>query len=213
MSRRPVLAVGAALAGVLWLGSADAREASPVPLPTAPDPSECRVEPRPLDDVASVVGTPTSDQTLGAVGTPAPFDVPDGSPVDDETATAVRSTLRELFACTNAGDFLRVYALFTDDFLRSFFVGTPFSEEVAAFIGAAPQPLPDEERRVIVRLGEPRLLDDGRVGVPIVLDEPADPRSEEFDYAVLEPVGDRWLVDEIHEDVEAPVAVDGAPVG
>lgn len=202
MSRHGLFAVSVAMVGALWVSASAAQDATPLPFPSAPDPSECRVAPRPLDDVASVVGTPTFDQTSDTVGTPAPFDPPGGSAVDEATAAAVRATLRELFACTNAGDFLRVFALFTDDFLRSFFVGTPFSDEVAAFIGASPQPLPDEERRVIVRLGEPRLLDDGRVGVPIVLDEPADPRSEESDYAILELVEGRWLVDEIHEDAD-----------
>jgi len=202
MSRHWLFVVRVAMVGALWVNTSAAQDATPLPFPTAPDPSECRVAPRPLDDVATVVGTATSDQTTSAVGTPAPFEPPEGSAVDEATAATVRATLRELFACTNAGDFLRVYALFTDDFLRSFFVGTPFSDEVAAFIGASPQPLPDEERRVIVRLGEPRLLDDGRVGVPIVLDEPADPRSEESDYAILESVEGRWLVDEIHEDAD-----------
>ena len=36
-------------------------------------------------------------------------------------------------------------------------------------------------------------------------DEPDDPRAEEPDYAILEEVDGRWLVDEIHED-PAPAA-------
>ncbi len=191
-------AVGVALliaAGTV--GGIAAQEATPAPFPVAPDPAECRVEPRLLADVVAVVATPVSGGD-----SPTPFVPPPGEPVDEETAAAIEATLRELFACTNAGDFLRVYALFTDDFVRDFFVGTPITPEVEAFLSAPPQPLPGDQRRVIVRLGEARMLPDGRVGVPIVLDEPDDPRIEEPDYAILVRAGDGWLVDEIHEDVE-----------
>lgn len=61
-------------------------------------------------------------------------------------------------------------------------------------------PLPDAERRIIVRLGEVQLLPSGRAGLVVVLDEPTDPRAEEPDYIFLERVGDRWLVDALIED-------------
>lgn len=201
---RRLLAVGmAVLAATVSVAGVAAQEATPAPFPVAPDPAECRIEPRPVADVVAVVATPVAGAP-GSAADPAPFVPPAGEPVDAATSEAIAATMRELFACTNAGDFLRVYALFTDDFVRDFFAGTPMTPEVEAFLAAPPRPLPDDQRRVIVRIGEPRLLPDGRIGVPIVLDEPDDPRVEEPDYVILARAGDRWLVDEIHEDVEPP---------
>ena len=108
--------------------------------------------------------------------------------------------MHQVFACTNAGDYLRVYAFFTDDFVRDFFAGTALTDEVIAFLTAPPVPLPEDQRRIIRDIGPVQLLADGRAGVLVVLDEPDHPRSEEPDYVILEQISGRWLVDEIHED-------------
>ena len=188
---------------VLLAGSnadAAAQEATPAPYPVAPDPAECTVEPRPLDDVVAVVGTPAAGAAAPIAASPTPFVRPPGEPAAPETAAAVTATIRQLFACTNAGDFLRIYALFSDDFLRAFLAGTPLTADVQAYFAATPVPLPAEQRRVIVRFGEVERLADGRAGVVVVLDEPDDPRTEEPDYVVLVEAGGRWLVDAVVED-------------
>jgi hypothetical protein len=111
----------------------------------------------------------------------------------------VIATLRQVFACANAGDVLRVASLYTDDFVRDFFAGVP-TGDLLEFLAIPPQPLPEDQKRIIIRFGEVQLLPDGRAGVVIVLDEPEDPRTEEPDYAILERIDGRWLVDELHED-------------
>ena len=182
------------------LSGAAAQGATPAPYPVAPDPAECTVAPRPLDEVVAVVGTPGAGATSSVAASPTPFARPSGEPADAETTAAVTATMRQVFACTNAGDYLRVYALFTDDFVRAFFVGTPLTPEVGAFLAAPPRPLPADQQRVIVRFGEVERLADGRVGLVVVLDEPDDPRTEEPDYVLLVEAGDRWLVDAVIED-------------
>jgi hypothetical protein len=94
---------------------------------------------------------------------------------------------------------LRFSNLFTDDFVRNFFGDVPL-EDLLDFLTIPPQPLPEDQERTIIRFGDVQLLPDGRAGVVIVLDEPTDPRTEEPDYAILEQVEGRWLVDELHED-------------
>ena len=205
MSRMLALVAVVVLLAAGGIDAVAVQDATPAPYPVAPDPTECTVTPRPIEDVVAVVGTPAVGAATPVAASPAPFTVPAGEPADAATAKAAVATLRQVFACANAGDFLRVYALFTDDYVRAFFAGTPLTPEVQAFLSAPPRPLPPDQQRVIVRVGEARLLADGRVGVPIVLDEPDDPRTEEPDYAILEEVGGRWLVDEIHED-PAPAA-------
>ena len=194
----------------------------PASFPVTPDPADCQVEPRPIEELGAVVGmptaspaSPTKSTTSSGTSSPlpasplasaTPFVAPRGEPADPETAEAVTATVYELFACTNAGAFMRVYALFTDDFTREFFAGTPLTEEVAAFLTAPPTPLPEDQRRIIVRFGEVQLLPDGRAGLVTVLDEPDDPRTEEPDYLFLEQVDGRWLVDEVVEDGGAAAA-------
>ncbi len=172
-----------------------AQTATPAAYPVAPDPSECVVAPAPIEAIEAILGTPVAEPA----GTPARFMPPTGEPADAETSAEVVATLRQVFACANAGDLLRVTGLYTDDFVRDFFGGVP-REELLEFLSVPPQPLPDDQRRIIIRFGEVQLLPDGRAGVVIVLDEPQDPRTEEPDYAILEQVEGRWLVDEIHED-------------
>jgi hypothetical protein len=191
---------GAILAFLLALPIAPvvADTATPGAYPVVPLPEECVVEPVAIDAVASILATP--EAALPANSTP--FTVPDGALADTKTAAEVRAVLHGVFACTNAGDFLRVYAFFTHDFVRDFFAGTPLTDDVVALLTAPPRPLPPEEQRIIREIGRVRLLADGRAGVVVILDEPDDPRREEPDYVILERVGDRWLVAEIHEDID-----------
>jgi hypothetical protein len=172
-----------------------AQTGTPPVYPSAPDPSECVVEPVPIEKIAAILGTPIAEPIDRAT----PFVPPAGSPADAETSAEIAATLRQLFACANAGDPLRVASLYTDDFIRDFFGGVPH-EDLLDFLATPPQPMPDDQKRIIVRIGEVRLLPDGRAGVVIVLDEPDDPRTEEPDFVILERVGGRWLADEIHED-------------
>ena len=198
-----VLVIGTAL--LLLTGTSEsiaAQGSTPVAYPVAPAPPECRAEPRPMADVLAVVGPPGASTPVPATPTAKRGTLPAGVPADEPIAAAGMATLYNLFACTNAGDFLRVFSFFTDDFLRDFLAGTPLTDEVVALFEAPARALPAEQQRVIVRFGQPVLLEDGRLGVPIVLDEPDDPRTEEPDFAILEMVGGRWLVDEIIEDVE-----------
>jgi hypothetical protein len=186
-----------AVVGILVFGadSAFAQSATPQVFPATPEASECVVAPLAVAEVGDLLATPAAESSPA---TPEAFAMPSGEPADAETAAAVVATLRQVFACANAGDPLRFTSLFTDDFIREFYAGVP-PDQVLGFLSGEPQPLPAEQRRVILDVGEVEVLEDGRAGVVIVLDEPDDPRTEEPDYAILEEVDGRWLVDEIHE--------------
>jgi hypothetical protein len=188
----PVLALLLSLAGA---GSTVAQTATPAAYPVAPDPRECVIEPAPVEQIMAILGTPVAETGDSAT----PFVPPAGAPADAETSAEVVATLRQVFACANAGDPLRVASLFTDDFVRNFFGGVP-REDLLDFLAIPPQPLPEDQKRIIIRFGEVQMLPDGRAGVVIVLDEPEDPRTEEPDFAILEHVEGRWLVDELRED-------------
>jgi hypothetical protein len=191
--------LSAVVLGALSPFGAPAQEmATPGPFPQTPDPAACVAEARTVDDVLAVLAA--------APATPA-FATPDavaepGTPADAATASAVKVTLVQVFACANAGDPLRFASLYTGPFLRDFFGGVP-QADLEAFLGLAPQPLPTEQRRIIRGLGKVDLLPDGRARVVIILDEPDDPGTEEPDTVILREVNGQWLVDEIHEDASA----------
>ena len=185
----------ALLLSLTFASSTGAQTPTPAAYPVAPDPSECVIEPAPVEEIAAILGTPVA----GPADSATPFAPPAGEPADAETSAEVIATLHQVFACANAADPLRVANLFTDDFVRIFFGGVPL-EDLLDFLAIPPQPLPEDQKRIIIRFGEVQLLPDGRAGVVIVLDEPQDPRTEEPDYAILERVEGRWLVDDLHED-------------
>jgi len=191
----PILALLFCLAKA---GSTLAQSATPAAYPVAPDPSECKVQPASPEEISTILGT----EVVKPAGSPAPFVIPPAKPANTETSTEVIATLRQLFACANAGDALRVASFYSDDFVRDFFGGVPVAD-LLEFLAVPPQPLPEAQKRNIIRFEPVQILPDGRAGVVIVLDEPDDPRIEEPDFAILEQVEGRWLVDEIHED---PVA-------
>ena len=200
----PILALLFCLAKA---GSTLAQSATPAAYPVAPDPSECKVRPASPEEISTILGTKVPEPAAS----PTPFVIPPAKPANTETSTEVIATLRQLFACANAGDALRVASFYTDDFVRDFFGGVP-TGDLMEFLSVPPQPLPAAQKRNIIRFERVQILPDGRAGVVIVLDELDDPRIEEPDFAILEQVEGRWLVDEIHEDpVAASTLVTGTP--
>lgn len=191
----PVVAF--AVATLLALPSA-AQEATPAPLPATPEPSECRVEPRPasfIEDavrraVASSAPVPTFPPGGGGTITPTPIAVSEegSQPADAETVAAATATVREYFACISVGDFPRLSALYTEQaardnlaFLLSNSVryrldeGTPAAEVEAEIVGefresflASPTALPADRRPALVAVANVRTLRDGRVVAGLV---------------------------------------------
>ncbi|HET7094721.1 MAG TPA: MraY family glycosyltransferase, partial [Thermomicrobiales bacterium] len=80
-------------------------------------------------------------------------DIPAGPPVDAATQAAVETTLRDVVACGNAGDFSRRLALFTDRFARQLGPPPGVTADVARAALATPQPVPAADAAGIVAIG------------------------------------------------------------
>jgi hypothetical protein len=164
--------------------------------------STCTVAPRSADELATL--------WFGAEGTPpaAPpghppaqsaADLPKGEPADEQTAAAVSATLHEVFACFDAGQYARAFALTTDNATMQF--GPDLSdpsedspEEVVAHLEGqiAGTPIAGEETGQQTFISEPRearVLDDGRVGAIFE-------SNGETIFALFEQRGDWWLLDD-----------------
>ena len=195
-----------------------AQDATPGVGGEAPDPADCRAEPRDADELIALwyeedaAGTPvavapTDEPPLDAVP------VPLGEPADAATAAGVTAAVREVFACFNAGNFGAALALFSDDLVHAFGPEpgeTP--EEVRGFVEAAPEPPPAGERIRLLAVTDVAVMADGRVAAFVVSEDPTvPPEGAETVLVLLVEEGGRWLIDWVVEF--APVEGDGGGEG
>ena len=99
-----------------------------------------------------------------------------------------------ILAGLNAGDYLRFFALFTDDYFRRAQAQDPLTpEQVVEFFGGTPTALPAEAQESF-RILEVRVLDDGRIGA---LFQGRNPEGVRTEFVVLVQQGDRYLFDDV----------------
>jgi hypothetical protein len=170
---------------------AQTTDATPTP-PSPTDPSACTVEPRSLPELEQLIaeggrtGEPPSEVTPVAIA-----DLPAGEPADVETIAAITAATEQVMACINAGDFLRLLALFSDNAVRTFASDLGDSPEDLAAL-STPEPTPEDEWVTLGEVTAARVLPDGRVGAVIY---PAPPNDDDPAFFIFVQVGDRWLVD------------------
>jgi plastocyanin len=171
------------------------------------DPAECQVEPRAIEEIEQLVGTAgeEAEATPGA----AQAGSMEGEEADEATVQAVTQTYRELVACLNAGEFLRIYALYTDDYLRRTLADSGMDlEQIQA------TPAPDQrETTALVAVSEVRQLAGGFVTARVETTSSPEGVATVVQ-GVLEPVEDRLLIaDETVVDAAAatPAAAGNTP--
>ncbi len=197
---RVIAVVGLALGGLV--APAAAQEATP-PAGEIVAAEECQVGPRTIESIEQLVGTPTAG---GAAATPdlAEIGALTGEAADQATVEAVTATYRELVGCLNAGDYLRIYALYTDDYVRR-----TLAEGEADLARLRATPTPDEEQQTaLVGVGNVRRLEGGRVAARVETADPAVAGTVVTD-AILVETGDRYLID-AETVVDAPTIGDGS---
>ncbi len=171
------------------------------------DPAECQVEPRTVEEIEQLIGTAgeATEATPGA----AQAGSMEGEDADEATVQAVTQTYRELVACLNAGEFLRIYALYTDDYLRRTLADSGMDlQQLQA------TPAPDQrETTALVGVSEVRQLAGGHVTARVETTSSPEGTVSVIQ-GVLEPVDDRYLIaDETVVDAAAatPGAAEGSP--
>jgi ketosteroid isomerase-like protein len=196
MRRVPIVGslVAVAIAGIVVAnpGFSAAQAAGPLASPVVMDPAECKVEPRSVDELLDLVYA--ADGTQNPLpATPAA--IPSGKPADAKTVEDITAVTREIYACDNAGDLLRVLSFMSDDAAQTFGTepGLP-REDAEAFLGATPEALPEEERITLVSIHDVQVLDDGRVGAWVVEEDPAEDGPSET-FVIFVKVDDHYLVD------------------
>ncbi|MBA3416624.1 MAG: hypothetical protein H0U10_15500 [Chloroflexia bacterium] len=146
-------------------------------MPAAPSPAvlACDGEALSAETFARVVTGPPGAALSTMRGTPAATPPPPtgGVPAGPEVAAAVTETFDRFAACLNAGDQLRAFALFSEEFLGQTYggiAGSDLSLEAAVReIDQAPPPtpLPAELQVPTPTVEDVRVLPDGRVTATI----------------------------------------------
>lgn len=147
-----------------------------------PSPEECRVTPRAFEEVEELV---RAEPTPGG---PPPF-LPDEA-ADPRTVEQIRATAREMTACINAGDLLRLYALWSDELIR---VQAPD----LAVVARAAEPRPEDQRSAFIGVYAVRRFADGRVGAAVVINDPRRPGPVETQYVLFSQERGRWVQDAV----------------
>lgn len=173
-----------------------AQDATPAPDFVTPDPSECTVQARTVDNLRSFLATPEATPAEAVAATPTPFVAPDGTPADAETVAEVTATVREVTACLNANSFLQMLALYTDAYMARSFVEQGIAP---AAVGLLATPLPamsaDEWQAFAVQ--DVVVLPDGRVGARVLGHSPIGGGSDFEQYFMFREENGRYLVDDI----------------
>ena len=166
--------------------------------PVTPDPAECRVAGRSVEELLAINASVTPTASAPA---PTTVEIPLGDPADEETIRAITATMLEHQACIHAADTLRVYAFASEASLRRTAAEHPMPEEDLreALEAGRREPgdavVPAEQRITILAITDVLKLEDGRVSAFVVLDHPIYGLATSYNTFVHEH--DRWLIDEI----------------
>jgi hypothetical protein len=202
-----MIRLAGALLGLLLMGlvapGAGAQEATPAVDFVTPDPADCQVEPRTVEDLMAFVVTPQSGAAspVSAEATPATASIPGGEPADAEVVAGVTATATELYACYNANAFLQVFALFTDDSMARSFVAEGITAEGVKLLGT-PIPPQAKEDWMSVAVWDVRVRPDGRIGAFLVSRNPMGGDAISTDYSIFVERDGRYLIDEVVLNVE-----------
>ncbi len=149
------------------------------------NPAGCLIEPLSPDSLKAMVGRfPSAAIAPASAPRPNPYPNVHLPFADDRTIAAMWATMREAVACARAGDAPRLYALYTDDFLRR-------------TLGAARAPAVGSGLPEVPVWRGSWVLKDGRVGAVFSEPQPAaTPDGGQPIYYVFARVGGRWLIDE-----------------
>lgn len=159
--------------------------------PTTSGASCEAVTPRDAADFDAIAATPTDEQSGNQdVATPeaTPFAMPAGDPASEEDVAQITEVYGTLVDCLNSGDFLRISALYTDDYLQR-----NFSADAIANMDATPQAEGAETQTEFVAVQDARVLGDDRLAALIVTQNPE--TGEIVTYAELVRSGDMLLID------------------
>lgn len=148
------LILGASLSGTELGGAQDATPSAiqTSMYPYTPDPALCTGAQRTAEELVELFANATPPVSAGIATTAT---IPLGRQAEEPVATQIVATIETAFACQNAGDFARFFALLTDHALVTIFpwVTEMVLDEAMAAEMIAPQPPSAEFQQSILGIG------------------------------------------------------------
>lgn len=144
-------------------------------------------EATPITDACEVPAR-TWDEIALLIATPAPADpertgtLPWGEQVSADELTAIRQTVEQFIACSNAGEPLRVFGLYTDAYLQRLLSRErPVIDPGKYNALATPFPAdPDSGAQLVEIKGTRRIVATGQLGALITIAYPSVPEPKTF---------------------------------
>ena len=156
-----------------------------------PEASDCTIEPRPIDSLILITSAPDSP-----VATDMTWDLL--KPASDVQREAVEETVRQFVACGNAGDYERVLATSTLNYLApQFAVLDAAAREAATERARTSVPVADLNRIAIESIEPARSLEDGRLATRVVTIDPINHPHRIEVMLILASEDGIWRIDEV----------------
>jgi hypothetical protein len=150
----------------------------------------CDVAPRSLDELVMLAATP-----IPAVTPSVSLTI--GEPLNYDQLTLIQSTVRRFIDCSNAGEPLRVYALYSDRYLQQMLsLERPAIDRSRYDALATPVPAQPGDEATLVTIEGGRRLADGRLGAEVTIAYPSIPMPKTFFFTFV-MTDDGLLIDDI----------------
>jgi predicted lipid-binding transport protein (Tim44 family) len=194
MKRSFMLAAVAGTSLLFPLG-AMAQEATPATPAAAIDACEV-VVPRDAEMLRTLAatppapsaGTPEASTPVADTAEASPFAMPEGDPASAEDVAAVTQVYETLVSCLSAGDFQRISALYTDDYLQR-----NFTSEAIANLDVTPEADAAVTETTLAAVDEVRVLGEDRLGALVTTR--TEQSGDVTTYVELVRSGDALLID------------------
>ena len=174
-SRRFAVVLGVTLGLVGSSSGVLAWQTGTIPGAVTPPAADCIVEPRTPDSLIAIFAdaTPVADSAPETNAT-----IPLGVTANEATSAEITATIHQAFACQNAGDFARFFALLTDHAILTIFpwIGPMLLDDESAAEMLAVVPPGDDFQQTILGIGAISDVGDGRFTAVVVF---ADPNASE----------------------------------
>jgi hypothetical protein len=185
MNRKPAL-FSIILAIAVVFGTAIVSSAHSTPVAA----KGCTVEPRTFAELSALANAPLTP-------TPPPVSMTIGEPISSEVANEIQTTVQRFIDCSNSGEPLRVFALYTDRYLQQLLtLERPLIDQARYDSLATPIPASAGDEATLIHITKARRLLDGRAGAEVTISYPSIPTTKTFFFTFV-ITSDGLLIDDI----------------
>jgi hypothetical protein len=179
------------LVAVLCFTSMPAPARTSEATPAATPEAACDVPPRALDEITMLLATPVPPEPERSGVLPM------GEPLRPGEQIMIEQTVHLFIACSNAGEPLRVYQLYSDRYLQRLLgAERPRIDAVRYDALATPVPAAPGAGAELVEITGGRRMVDGRLGALVTIDFPSTPQPKTFFFTFLVE-SERLLIDDV----------------